>query len=327
MQSIFTKTWYGTLNFFSLILLPFSILFFLAITVRKFLYKIGIFKKYTFKTPVIIIGNLTVGGTGKTPLTIWLCNYLTKKGLKIGIISSGYKSKNKTPKIINEYSQAKIHGDEAVLIHKKTKSCVISGGNRIDATAMMEKEFDCNLIIHDDGLQHYALDRDLEIVLIDAKRKFGNGLLLPAGPLRETQGRLKDTDLVVMNNSFDMDVPSIQTANNNVFNSETSETRQLSSFSGKKIHLVTAIGTTQNIEISLNKYKIAYVLQTYPDHYIYTGKEIEFDDNLPVFVTEKDYLKLNKNKKLWVIQLDILPNIKFIIKLDNCLDRILQNEN
>ena len=118
-----------------------------TITVRKFFYKIGIFKKNKFKTPIIIVGNLTVGGTGKTPLTIWLYNYFFERGLKAGIISSGYKSSNKNPSIIKDNSSAKIFGDEAVLIYEKTKGCVISGKDRVLATHMMEREFNCDLMV------------------------------------------------------------------------------------------------------------------------------------------------------------------------------------
>lgn len=329
MSKILVKTWYGSLNLVSIILLPFSLLFFFTITVRKFFYKIGIFKKNKFKTPIIIVGNLTVGGTGKTPLTIWLYNYFFERGLKAGIISSGYKSSNKNPSIIKDNSSAKIFGDEAVLIYEKTKGCVISGKDRVLATHMMEREFNCDLIIHDDGLQNYAVCRDLEILIVDGKRKFGNGLLLPAGPMRETKKRLYNTDIIVMNNSSDLDAPAIQSVNNKVLNSSTSEIINLTEFSGKEIHFVSGIANTMTIELALTNNNILYKTHIYPDHHEYRGEEIIFQDDLPVFITEKDYVKLkkNKNKDLWVMQLEIKPNKEFISKLDKWVDIGVRNEN
>ena len=328
MDKILNKIWYKELNLISLALYPFSILFYLTISLRKFLYSAGVFKTYKFKTPIIIIGNLTVGGTGKTPLTIWLCNYLNKKGLKVGIISSGYKSSNTKPQVVDERSSPRTHGDEAILIYNKTNSTVISGGNRIAATEKMEKEFSCDVIIHDDGLQHYALDRKLEILVIDGKRKYGNGLLLPAGPLRETKKRLALTDLVVLNDCDSQEISAIQINNDKILHSLSSKVTNLNKFSNTLIHLVTGIGSIENIKNELDKNKITYILHPYPDHHDFNGTEVEFNDNYPVFTTEKDFVKLKMyNKKIWILQLDIFPNKKFINTLNNLLTAKLKNED
>ena len=183
MNKFFEQIWYSNFNVYSLILFPFSLIFLIIIKIRVILYRYGILVKYKSPTPLIIIGNITIGGTGKTPFIIWLANHLTKKGLKVGVISSGYKSTSKTPKIVRENSNANQVGDEAVLIAKYTDSIVVSGGSRVDATKLLTKISINDIILHDDGLQHYKLERDYEIILINSKNPFGNGLVLPAGPL------------------------------------------------------------------------------------------------------------------------------------------------
>ncbi len=327
MEKFLNKIWYNKLNLFSVVLSPFSLIFYFVITVRRALYKLKILKIYKFSTPVIIIGNLTVGGSGKTPLTIWLCNYLSKKGLKVGVISSGYKSTAKKPKVIEENITIPNLGDEAVLIYQKTKVPVVTGGNRIDAMGVMERKFKLDVIIHDDGLQHYALYRDLEILVIDKIRKFGNKLLLPAGPLRETQKRLLSTDIVVKNNSKNQNIPAIDTSND-IINTKTLEITTLDSHTNSTIHLVTGIGSIENIKHELDRFNVNYILHTYPDHYEYNGSEIDFNDDYSVFTTEKDFVKLNMyNKKLYILRLNIEPNTKFIKKFDEYLIRVIKNEN
>lgn len=327
MEKILNKVWYSKLNLVSIILLPFSWIFYLVLKVRQSLYILKIFKTHKFKTPIVIIGNLTVGGSGKTPLTIWLCNYLIKKGLSVGIISSGYKSNASKPKVVKEGVSAIDFGDEAILIYKKTKAPVITGGNRVDATKKMIDEYNPDIIMHDDGLQHYALFRNLEIVVVDQIRKFGNELFLPAGPLRESKTKLITADIVVKNNCSDLDNPSIETSNNIIY-PETFKTTSLDTFANSKVHLVTGIGSIEKIKYEFQCHKIKYILHTYPDHHNYTGKEIIFDDNYPIFTTEKDFIKLSMyNKKIWILQLNIKPNKKFINDFDIHLKKIIKNEN
>ncbi|MEC9206267.1 MAG: tetraacyldisaccharide 4'-kinase [Pseudomonadota bacterium] len=336
MNNFFVKIWYGPLNILSVILFPLSVIFFLTITLRKFFYKIGIFKVFKFKTPILIVGNLTVGGTGKTPLVIWLNNYFTERGIKVGIITSGYRSNIKNSSIIRSDLEAPKYGDEASLIYSETRTNVISGKDRVLSTLMMEKEFKCDLIIHDDGLQNYSIHRDLEILLIDSEKKFGNGLLLPAGPLRETKNRLDCTDIIAINNSSDSTVPAIELNNSKIKNSLTSKTHNIKEFSGKRVHLVTGIGNPSRLENILKKHKILYCSHLYKDHHKYNGDEIIFKDDLPIFITTKDYIKLKllktpspfiKNNNLWIMQLDISPNIKFTSYLDNWINLEFGNEN
>jgi len=324
MNKFFNKIWYSKINLFSLILLPLAVFYYLITIIRKVFYKIGVFKTNYFNTPIIIIGNLTVGGTGKTPLCIWLCKYLQNSGIKVGIVSGGYKASSKKPMIVNSESDSFVIGDEACLIYNETNANVVSGGNRVSATELLEKKFKNDIIIHDDGLQHLALDRFLEILLVDNKKMFGNGLLLPSGPLRESKSKINNVDILVINNSENENVPSIKSSNNSVINSVTSEEMTFKSFKNKTIHLVTGISSINAIIKNLKENNILFNVHDYPDHHRFTGKELNFNDNEPIFITSKDYVKLKKlsNKNVWIINHKIYPNDKFKSELNNKLKGI-----
>tara|TARA_B100000953_G_scaffold259241_1_gene224196 strand:+ start:384 stop:1367 length:984 start_codon:yes stop_codon:yes gene_type:complete len=324
MNKFFNKIWYSKINFFSLILFPLTIFYYLITIIRKAFYKIGLFKTNYFNTPIVVIGNLTVGGTGKTPLCIWLCKYLQNSGIKVGIVSGGYKASSKKPMIVNSESDSFIIGDEACLIYNETNANVVSGGNRVSATELLEKKFKNDIIIHDDGLQHLALDRFLEILLVDNNKMFGNGLLLPAGPLRESKSKINNVDILVINNSENENVPSINSSNNSVINSVTSKEMNFKSFKDKTIHLVTGISSINAIIKNLKENNILFNVHDYPDHHRFTGKELSFNDNKPIFITSKDYVKLKKlrNKNIWIINHKIYPNDKFKSELNNKLKEI-----
>lgn len=182
------------------LLLPFSALFLLISYFRKTLYQQGFLSSYQAPVPVIIVGNLTVGGNGKTPVVIWLVEQLQQRGLKVGVISRGYGSQSKTfPLLVTEQSDPILSGDEPLLIAKRMQAPVCISPNRQQAIELLLQTHQCDLIVSDDGLQHYKLQRDLEIVVIDSERLFGNGFLLPAGPLRELPSRLKTVDFIISN--------------------------------------------------------------------------------------------------------------------------------
>ena len=325
MNKFFEQIWRSSFNVYSLVLFPFSLIFFIIIKIRRTLYKYGILVKYKSPTPLIIIGNITIGGTGKTPFVIWLANHLANKGLKVGVISSGYKSTSKTPEIVNKNSNANQVGDEAVLIAKHTDSIVVSGGSRVDATKLLTSISINDIILHDDGLQHYKLERDYEIILVNSKNLFGNGLLLPAGPLREPKSRLEDADIVAYTNDNNESTYSIASVSNSVVNSVSKESKNIEDFTSKKIHLVTGIASMEMIIENLISYKIQCIPHKYDDHHIYDGSEVIFDDNHPVFITQKDYVKLSdiNNKNIWIIDHKVKPNELLITKLNSDLTHIL----
>ena len=325
MNKFFEQIWRSSFNVYSLVLFPFSLIFFIIIKIRRTLYKYGILVKYKSPTPLIIIGNITIGGTGKTPFVIWLANHLANKGLKVGVISSGYKSTSKTPEIVNKNSDANQVGDEAVLIAKHTDSIVVSGGSRVDATKLLTSISINDIILHDDGLQHYKLERDYEIILVNSKNLFGNGLLLPAGPLREPKSRLEDADIVAYTNDNNESTYSIASVSNSVVNSVSKESKNIEDFTSKKIHLVTGIASMEMIIENLISYKIQCIPHKYDDHHIYDGSEVIFDDNHPVFITQKDYVKLSdiNNKNIWIIDHKVKPNELLITKLNSDLNHLL----
>lgn len=195
------RLWYGKSRLAAL-LLPLSALFWLVSSVRRLAYHRGWLTQQRLNAPVIIVGNISVGGTGKTPFTLWLCQYLQQAGFRPGIISRGYGAHITQPLLVNTGHAASEVGDEPLLLAQLSGCPVVVCPNRPAAGRFLLAHTDCNIIISDDGLQHYALARDLELVLIDGLRGLGNGWLLPAGPLRETAGRLASVDLVIANSQM-----------------------------------------------------------------------------------------------------------------------------
>ena len=329
MEKFFESIWYSKFSLFSFILLPFSILFYVLIKIRLYLYDYGFLHKYTSGKPSIIVGNITVGGSGKTPFVIWLAKYLSDMGLKVGVVSSGYKAILKTPVLVNEKSNPNLVGDEAVLIAKQTKSEIVSCGNRVDATKLLLNKKTIDVIIHDDGLQHYKLARDYEIALINDHKLFGNSFLLPAGPLREPKSRLNNVDIVAYTNSTDDKKFSIRSINKTVINLVTNQSKNIKDFSSQTIHLVSGIASLETITKALDLYMITYIIHEYDDHHVYDGSEVCFDDDHTIFITYKDYVKLIeiKNNNIWVLDHYVEPNKLFINKINKDLNVILNYEN
>ncbi|WP_367670730.1 tetraacyldisaccharide 4'-kinase [Sodalis-like secondary symbiont of Drepanosiphum platanoidis] len=201
IHKIIYNIWSGK-YFLYLILLPLSWIYKLFFKIRFLAYSYGFFKKYKFSIPILIVGNITCGGNGKTPLVLWLIKQLKINKWKVGVVTRGYKGKyNNYPLIINDKTNVYQCGDEALLIWKRTKVPVIVSPKRIKAIPILIKK-NLDIIISDDGLQHYSLERDLEWIVIDGKERFGNGCCIPAGPLRENISRLKNVDQIIINNYF-----------------------------------------------------------------------------------------------------------------------------
>ena len=194
--------WYR-LSPLHLLLFPVSLIFRALAALRRFLYRSGILASVKLPVPVVIIGNISVGGTGKTPLTLWLAQQLIENGWHPGIVSRGYTKTTRQQKAPHEVSiddAADEVGDEPLLMAQRALCPVWIGRNRpAAALALLQAHPECDIVLSDDGLQHYRLRRDAEIVVVDGARRFGNGLLLPAGPLREPVSRLRKVDAVVIN--------------------------------------------------------------------------------------------------------------------------------
>ena len=317
IENIWYKSFWSLTGVIVILMSPLSILYLFVIRLHDLLYKMKILRVLVLKTPVLIVGNLTVGGTGKTPFCIWLSNYLEKLQIRVGVVASGYKSYGSSPKVVDKSSSPLDVGDEAIELASMTNAIVVSSDNRAKSSLFLENNFDLDLIIHDDGLQNKKISRDVEILLINDNLKYGNGFLLPAGPLRELPDkRIQNSDLIVHSKCREhqyniynsKNIPAFMVENKLVTNSISKESRQIDSF--ERIHLVCGISSTKIIEENIRTLNVEYILHKYSDHYSFKGNEILFDDNLPVFVTMKDYVKLEpyKTNNLWIIKNNLIVN-------------------
>lgn len=290
------------------LLLPFSLLFWLISQIRRALFSLNILSSYKSPKPVIIVGNLSVGGNGKTPVVVWLVEELQKQGLRVGVISRGYGSQSKTyPLLVTPETDPVQGGDEPVLIAKRTGVPVVISPNRQQAIELLLKTQDCDLIISDDGLQHYKLQRDIEIVVMDAERALGNGFVLPAGPLRELPSRLKNVDFVITNGGKNAYSDAIMTlVPHYAINLVTAEKRLLSEFTqGSGI---AGIGNPQRFFTMLENLNIRLEnTKAFQDHQHFEPQLLEkLAENQPLFMTEKDAVKCQAFAKenWWYVPVD-----------------------
>jgi tetraacyldisaccharide 4'-kinase len=315
--------WYNK-SFITLVLLPVSWLFcFVAIT-RRLFYRVGLLKVHHLPVPVIIVGNISVGGTGKTPLVTWLIDVLRREGYTPGIVSRGYGGQaTHWPQQVRIDSDPRMVGDEAVLLSRRCTCPMAVGPNRAEAAEALLAHTDCDIIVADDGLQHYALGRDMEIAVVDGVRRFGNQHCLPAGPLREPLGRLASVDAVVTNGvpgvrEYRMDLIPGALRNLQSADKKTS----LQSFAGKTVHAVAGIGHPARFFHQLEAQGITVIEHAFPDHHPFTQDDIIFDDDLPVLMTEKDAVKCQEfsDERHWCVPVDaklderIIPLILRLIK-------------
>jgi len=315
--------YWDTYNAVSIALWPISLVFRLLAWMRRCAYRIGLFKQHKLSVPVIVIGNISVGGTGKTPLVIWLAEYLKALGYAPGIIARGYGAKiGKTPRQVTPESSAEEVGDEPLLIARRTGCPMFVAPNRVAAARALLEYCDCNVIISDDGMQHYALGRDLEIAVVDGDRRFGNGFCLPAGPLRETVSRLASVDLVIVNGEPELTEHGMQVSVEKVVNLCNPElTHNLEDFSGEQIHALAGIGNPQRFFRLLEEYGLQLVEWAFPDHHQFAKTDITPDDELPVFMTEKDAVKCRHfaQPRHWCLPIDITVDSAFSNRLAELL--------
>ncbi|MGZ5000546.1 MAG: tetraacyldisaccharide 4'-kinase [Methylomonas sp.] len=289
----FEDAWYKEM-YFSAWFMPLSMFYVDAVRFRRFLYRIGVLKKTGLPVPVIIVGNITVGGTGKTPLVIYIAGLLKQQGYQPGVISRGYAgAASKKPQAVSAQSDPAQVGDEAVVLARRCGCPVVVGADRVAAAKQLLATNACNVIISDDGLQHYALQRDIEIVVIDGQRRFGNGYCLPAGPLREPPERIKQVDLVVVNGGDELQEGEIrmQCLGQNLVNLATGERRSLEDFKGAVCHAVAGIGNPARFFAQLAAAGLVCETHALPDHHPFTAADLEFNDDKTVIMTEKDAVK------------------------------------
>jgi tetraacyldisaccharide 4'-kinase len=342
IQQIIENHWYLKDTFalrllLNLFLIPFSLAFYVISRIRYFCYKVSICKSYKLPVPVVIIGNISVGGSGKTPLTKYIAKELTNNNIKVGVILRGYKSKTFNATIIKKNDNPEMVGDEA-LIYANNDIPVAIGTNRyLTGLKLLEIYPDIQVILSDDGMQHYRLKRDYEIAVIDKSRIFGNRFILPNGPLRETISRFKKVNAIVINSQEELDNSWVydklklsrsdlknqlilhQTLRlQKIYNPLTHETFDIPDLKEKNIVAIAAIGNPERFFnfIANNGIKLSHQM-AFSDHYYYQKHDIP--NNYAIILTsEKDYTKLAKfnDPRIWVVEVtSILSSSSIIDKI------------
>ena len=275
------------------LLKPLEKLFHEGVLLRQEAYQFGRMPSERLPVPVIVVGNLTVGGSGKTPLVVWLAQFLKSRGYRPGIVSRGYGGHaSRKPLAVDFNTSPTLAGDEPVLIARRTGCPVFVSPQRIEAGRALLAQTECNIIIADDGLQHYALARDIEIVVIDGKRGFGNGHMLPAGPLREPVERLESVDMVVYNGAAPEGGHGMRLQGDLAVNlCNMWKRRKLGSFAGKPLNAMAGIGDPQRFFDHLARHGLSFRQRSWPDHHDYKASDLGFATDGPLLMTEKDAVK------------------------------------
>ena len=349
-KTFIEKVWYSK-NIVSVLLIPLSWIYVSFIRLRSLLYTSGFFSITKINAPVIIVGNIVVGGSGKTPLVIWLSKYFKKKGFSPGVVSRGYGGAYKShTEFVKPTSDPFLVGDEPVLIARNTYCPVVVAKKRAKAAKELVEKHKCNIIISDDGIQHYSLDRDIEIVVVDGERTFGNSYCLPAGPCREPKtrpffeanfivntfrgckeisnsGLINQLELTYNRMGLAPKPITIMRYNYKELSSVTTPSKTLSAsdLQGKPVHAVAGIHDPTHFFTYLRNQKLDLIIHHFPDHHNFTEKDIKFNDNLPVVMTEKDAVKCLKfsDSRHWYMPVKAELDELFANTLDNYMEKIL----
>ncbi|MFH6953688.1 tetraacyldisaccharide 4'-kinase [Pseudoalteromonas sp. XMcav1-K] len=313
-MNVIEKSWYQKFGI-TWLLLPLSALFYL-ITLYRFNRKRKL-QLATDKPKVIVVGNIAVGGTGKTPFTLFLVDYLKQKGLSVAVISRGYGGQTQSqPLLVTEKVSPEVCGDEPKLIAVRTGEPVVVCPNRNLSIDYLKKHINPDVIIADDGLQHYQMARSIELCIVDGKRQFGNGFVMPAGPLREAKSRLKHVDLTITNgtaedNGYQLIVDGIY---------RIIDGQKVSNLDSP-VHLVSAIGNPSRFEQSVNEQNILVHGHTiFKDHHTYSESDFAALDGA-ILMTEKDAVKCQSFAKAnwYYLKVTAKPTKQLVDNLDQLL--------
>ncbi len=281
------------------LLAPLSILFAIVVFARRALYRMRLLPVSRIRVPVVVIGNITAGGSGKTPLVLWIVQHLQAAGLRPGIVSRGYggrvAARRESACEVSIASDPASVGDEPLLLARRAHCPVWVGVDRVGACrALLLQHPECDVLVLDDGLQHYALARDVEIAVVDP-RGFGNGFLFPAGPLREPVSRLREVDAVVYNGGAGIAGPaghSMRLEGGELINlTNASRSVTAAALGSKRVHAVAGIGDPARFFRHLESLGFEVVPHSFPDHHAYGASDFAFAESLPVVMTEKDAVK------------------------------------
>jgi tetraacyldisaccharide 4'-kinase len=324
LEAALTAAWYAG-HPALLPLWPLGALWALVASARRAAYASALLRSTRLGVPVVVVGNLTVGGTGKTPLTIWLARHLLARGRRIGIVSRGHGGRAADwPQRVHPDSDADLVGDEAVLLARRTGCPMAVGPDRVAAAEALLAAEPLDLLLCDDGLQHYALARDVEIAVVDGLRRFGNGRCLPAGPLREPLGRLASVDLVVCHGvprrgEFGMQLEPVA-----LMPLLGGEARAPATLRGQRVHCVTGIGHPERFFASVRALGARVVAHAFPDHHRFRPADLDFGDDAPIVMTEKDAVKCERfgDRRCWYLAVEAVPAPVFAQRLDALLEEL-----
>lgn len=302
---------------------PLSWIFLSIVTVRRFLYRVNVLKHVSLPVPVIIVGNISVGGTGKTPLVIWIARFLQQAGYKPGVISRGYGGQARSwPQQVRPDADPVMVGDEAVLISRRTGCPMAVGPNRVADSQALLKYADIDVIISDDGLQHYALDRTVEIAVIDGVRRFGNGFCLPAGPLRELRSRLEAVDCRVTNGVAAQGEIPMRYQADKAINMISGEERLISDFRDEPVNAIAGIGNPDRFFNFVRANGIRSNTRAFPDHHPFAAEDLAFSGDEVLLMTEKDAVKCQRfaRDNWWYVPVEAILPEEFGVQLIHLLE-------
>ena len=289
------KTWYRR-NPWSVLLLPLSLIYGALIQLRTAAYRFGALRRSDIGVPVIVVGNLTVGGSGKTPLVIRLVQLLARAGFSPGIVSRGYRGgATQIPCLVQEGADPSLVGDEPLLVHQQTGCPVVVDRNRVRGARYLTSQCGVDIVVSDDGLQHLRMSRAVEIAVIDGDRRFGNGYLLPAGPLRESARRLDTVNFVVNNGGPTLPGEyQMRATINEAVRLTTGEKSPLSHFTEKKVYAIAGTANPSKFFSDLRLAGLTLSARSFPDHHYYQSSDLNVLHFSTVLMTSKDAVKCRK---------------------------------
>lgn len=304
------RGWHGFWSSSGLLrwLTPLAVLFAAAARRRHRRHRDGLDGAWRAPVPVIVVGNISVGGTGKTPMVIWLLAYLQRRGWRPGVVSRGYGGRRRAePLLVTAVSNPRLCGDEALLIARRSGVPVVVAKDRVAAVRRLLQE-GVDIVVSDDGMQHYRLARDVEVAMIDGLRGFGNGLCLPAGPLREAPERLASVDLTVATGDAAAEFGHLAQYRmalrvRAILEPDSVEPSGLERLPEGRVHAVAGIGDPEQFFSTLDHLGCELLRHPYPDHHVFRWQDLDFPEPWPILMTEKDMMRCLPDFPDWPVRL------------------------